>query len=119
MTDVRAEDNESMLPLAPVGDASEEIQNLLRYGRIAKLEDWTLMNIRPGQRGPFLAGTISGKAGMYTSRLVLFQPDLGYAVTKNTIYILGKERLIIAGHLLGNEKDPGGSFGKEALGVGI
>jgi hypothetical protein len=87
MPGVRVEDDEAMLPLAP------EIQNFLKCGRIAKLDGWLLMNIKLGQRGPFLAGTIAGQPEMFTARLVLFRPDLGYAVTKNTIYILGKKRL--------------------------
>ena len=90
MTDVRTEDDDSLLPLAPLDDAAEEIRSLLRNGRIDKLENWSLMNVNLRQRGPFLSGTVSGKHEMYTSRLVLFRPALGYAVTKNTIYILGK-----------------------------
>ena len=39
MTVVRAKDSESMFPMAPVEAASEEIQDLLRYSKIAKLED--------------------------------------------------------------------------------
>jgi hypothetical protein len=93
MPGVRVEDDEAMLPLAQVEDASEEIQNFLKCGRIAKLDCWLWMNIKLGQRGPFLAGTIAGQPEMFTARLVLFRPDLGYAVTKNTIYILGKKRL--------------------------
>ncbi len=100
MTGVRAEDGKSMLTMAPVEDASEEIQDLLRYGRIARLEDWLLINLELGRRGPFLAGTIygsehverNGKPGICTARLILFRPDLGYAVTKNTIYVLGKKK---------------------------
>jgi hypothetical protein len=93
MTGVGAECDERMLPLASVDDASEEIRILLRQGHIAKLEDWSLMNITLGQRGPFLSGTIGGKPDVCTTRLIVFQPTLGYAVTKNTIYILGKRRL--------------------------
>jgi hypothetical protein len=62
------------------------------------LEDWSLVNFQVGKRGPFLFGTIcghdverDGKPGMCTSRLILFRLDLGYAVTKNSIYVLGKK----------------------------
>ncbi len=92
MTGVHSVDDAPMLPLASLDDASEEIRNLLKCDRIARLEDWSLMNIRLGNRGPFLSGKISGKAGMCTTSLILFRPDLGYAVTRNTIYILGKKR---------------------------
>jgi hypothetical protein len=93
MTGVGADGYESMLPLAPIDDASEEIRNLLSYGQIARMDDWSLMNIKLGKRGPFLSGTISGRPGMCTTRLIVFRPALGYAVTKNTIYILGKKKL--------------------------
>jgi hypothetical protein len=92
MATAYAAHDEQLLPLAPVEDASEEIRNLLRLGRIARLEDWSLVNVRLGNRGPFLSGTINGKPGIWTTRLIMFHPDLGYAVTKNTIYILGKQR---------------------------
>src|SRR5579863_3822352 len=93
MKGFHAEHNASMVPLAPVEDASEEIKNLLTAGKIARMENWSLMNIKLGKRGPFLSGTVNGKPELCTSRLVVFQPDLGYAVTRNTIYILGKKRL--------------------------
>jgi len=61
-----------------------------RRGRIDKLKNWSLMNVNLGQRGSFLSGTISGKPDLCTSWLVLFQPAPGYAVTGNTIVMLGK-----------------------------
>jgi hypothetical protein len=99
LTQTHTVNSESMLPLAPVEDASSEIKNLLEYGRIARLEDWSLVNFQVGKRGPFLFGTIyghedvesDGKPGMCTSRLILFRPDLGYAITKNSIYVLGEK----------------------------
>ena len=115
MTGVGAEGDESMLPLAPIDEASEEIRNLLSYGQIARMDDWSLINIKLEKRGPFLwerspADLACVPPASLCSGLLSAMP---LRRTQSTSLAERNPRLL-AEHLLGYEEHVGGSFGQTA-----